>query len=736
MAATSRTEPTATAGIAARRATPDPHFCAPQAPSQTHRPLFARLFPVSPDDERPRVVGVDRDVRVAARRREDLVQQAGREARRCPGELDDRQAERQAHQVDRRDPDEAGRDDPDGSPGPALPGAQAIQQARLGSGAPTGLVVGRFGSRRDPVGGHRARRMVTTARIGMRMPSWGLMSAAMTVKIAARSGRSRQTSRRPSSRKTTPTESTWPQTTLSNQVTGLSTATRAAPSASDRRPPSSRIIDQTSQPIARSARIAGTLIRRSVDAAADGLADDPDQPQDVEVAGRVVVEEVAVVEAAQAVLGEVVRPELERAQVDPETGAWEHLCDDESKGETEREDQQDRADGSLRPGRPRRRSCASLDPFGGGASHRETAPARAWKVDRSVAQGRPADPTPAPRPSAAPEPHARRSPSGGADRWSPSAVYLATRTERFYDHFVWQAAAFLEGQAAIRYPVFGSTGRSGTPTSRTSCRSSTTDGVLRGLLPFPPLPAVLLLPFVAVFGLATDDHLLFTVLAADRCRPLLVDARPARGAARDPAGDDALLRVRDRLLVLRPARDDLVPGPHRGDRARCCWRAASRCAPTRPPRRDASLASAAAERRPRSRPRPRRTPVSLGRSPPVRRRPAVRAGLHRPPDDRLRGAVLPARRGGRGAWRRGWSAGLGAAIPLVLLVGLQPRVDRPRRPARLRLPVPDRGRRLPDPRLPRRTGPSRIRATSPRISASCCSPRRTSCRPTCPTPSA
>ncbi len=42
----------------------------------------------------------------------------------------------------------------------------------------------------------------------------------------------------------------------------------------------------------------------------------------------------------------------------------------------------------------------------------------------------------------------------------------------------------------------------------------TTDGVARGLLPFPPLPAVLLVPFVALWGLATDDQALFTILAA------------------------------------------------------------------------------------------------------------------------------------------------------------------------------------------------------------------------------
>ncbi len=32
-------------------------------------------------------------------------------------------------------------------------------------------------------------------------------------------------------------------------------------------------------------------------------------------------------------------------------------------------------------------------------------------------------------------------------------MYLTTQADRFYDHFVWQASAFLEGQAAIRYPV-------------------------------------------------------------------------------------------------------------------------------------------------------------------------------------------------------------------------------------------------------------------------------------------
>ena len=82
------------------------------------------------------------------------------------------------------------------------------------------------------------------------------------------------------------------------------------------------------------------------------------------------MEEVALVEAARAVLCEVGGPELERAEVDLEPGPREQVCDDEAEGETEDEDDQDRADGSLRPGRPRWRSRVSLKPTGIGASHR------------------------------------------------------------------------------------------------------------------------------------------------------------------------------------------------------------------------------------------------------------------------------------------------------------------------------------------------------------------------------
>ena len=85
-----------------------------------------------------------------------------------------------------------------------------------------------------------------------------------------------------------------------------------------------------------------------------------------------------------------------------------------------------------------------------------------------------------------------------------------------YNHFVWQADAFLHGRAWFLWPipaggdlpqndylrdVYPLTTPTGTP-----------DG--RALLPFPPLPALVLLPFVAVFGLATDQEWIAIGLAA------------------------------------------------------------------------------------------------------------------------------------------------------------------------------------------------------------------------------
>ena len=102
-------------------------------------------------------------------------------------------------------------------------------------------------------------------------------------------------------------------------------------------------------------------------------------------------------------------------------------------------------------------------------------------------------------------------------------VYVASNPARqnFYNHFVWQADAFLHGQFSIPYPV--TTGPvtngyfqdvlPGPPTGPIGVTNPVIPAG-RALLPFPPLPAVLLMPFVAMWGLSTNAALLAAILGA------------------------------------------------------------------------------------------------------------------------------------------------------------------------------------------------------------------------------
>jgi hypothetical protein len=89
-------------------------------------------------------------------------------------------------------------------------------------------------------------------------------------------------------------------------------------------------------------------------------------------------------------------------------------------------------------------------------------------------------------------------------------------TDRFYNHFVWQALAFLDGRAAIDWPVQGTFPHGNSwmqdvyPLSEVTGDPSTPGA----LLPFPPLPAILLTPFVAIWGLATDIRAVSVALGA------------------------------------------------------------------------------------------------------------------------------------------------------------------------------------------------------------------------------
>ena len=76
---------------------------------------------------------------------------------------------------------------------------------------------------------------------------------------------------------------------------------------------------------------------------------------------------------------------------------------------------------------------------------------------------------------------------------------------------MWQAQAWLDGSAAIPYPSDAGPVRQRLLPGRAAAR-----GPARGtaLLPFPPLPALVLLPFVALFGLDTNGAMVAVGLGA------------------------------------------------------------------------------------------------------------------------------------------------------------------------------------------------------------------------------
>jgi len=138
-------------------------------------------------------------------------------------------------------------------------------------------------------------------------------------------------------------------------------------------------------------------------------------------------------------------------------------------------------------------------------------------VERSIAQGPSADPRGALVDTAAPR--ARTAFAVGLGLVLACLVlYHLTRPsyEATYNHFAWQAQAWLEGELSIRYPVLESAAGPGNAYFNDVIPVVDGDGIPtgRGMIPFPPLPAVVLLPFVALAGLAVDQTLLAIVIGA------------------------------------------------------------------------------------------------------------------------------------------------------------------------------------------------------------------------------
>jgi hypothetical protein len=86
----------------------------------------------------------------------------------------------------------------------------------------------------------------------------------------------------------------------------------------------------------------------------------------------------------------------------------------------------------------------------------------------------------------------------------------------FYTHFVWQADAFLQGRVWFPFPVKDVPGVPDNWYFQDvfPLKDAAGEDLGRVLLPFPPLPAVLLMPFVALFGLRTDQAAISIGLAA------------------------------------------------------------------------------------------------------------------------------------------------------------------------------------------------------------------------------
>jgi hypothetical protein len=95
-------------------------------------------------------------------------------------------------------------------------------------------------------------------------------------------------------------------------------------------------------------------------------------------------------------------------------------------------------------------------------------------------------------------------------------AYWLPGYDRIYNHFVWQAMAFLDGRAAIDWPVPPSDGSLGNAFFQDIFPITDAGGAPTGraLLPFPPLPAVVLLPFAAIWGVATNERAISAVLGA------------------------------------------------------------------------------------------------------------------------------------------------------------------------------------------------------------------------------
>ena len=162
------------------------------------------------------------------------------------------------------------------------------------------------------------------------------------------------------------------------------------------------------------------------------------------------------------------------------------------------------------------------------------------------------------------------------------ALYWVSNPEHynFYNHFVWQADAYLHGRAWFPYPVLAGGDLPENWYLQDVYPLTLPDGTPDGrvLLPFPPLPAIVLLPFVALWGLATDQEAIAIGLGALGVGLAWWMLGGLRLRLTRSGAHDGHLRDRHRLVVGGGGGQHLVPRPPRGRRHRA-HRRGDRAAP-------------------------------------------------------------------------------------------------------------------------------------------------------------
>ena len=248
-------------------------------------------------DERPRVERVDGQPRVAGRRVDDLVEQA-----------DDGEPEGQAQDLRRDQPDQRRGQDP---PGP---------------------VAGRPGDEVAPDDQDRRQRD-QDPELGLDDRRHGREQGGALVAPAPQVTDGEEQDQRPDGVDLRPDRAVEPGDRHEQDQRGR--RERRAATGSEVR---GELEDGDREPQVGQDRGQLQEIARPGAGPAQGLRNEAQSPQDVQVAGRVVDEDRAVVDPVRPVPGELHRPAVERGDVDLESRpGQEDVCDDEPKDEAERE---------------------------------------------------------------------------------------------------------------------------------------------------------------------------------------------------------------------------------------------------------------------------------------------------------------------------------------------------------------------------------------------------------------